>query len=328
VPTGIAEYFLPNNLTFTQSLQTAFEQQGQPFPQEARSLGLLYRPLILAQANARFLNRSYDLDTELVLAALVSNPDRRGVVRWENYPSAALPPEFLEDHPAPEARFSSLELPLSDAKIVRTMERDFTDWAFREARLTVRANEQLKVFAGPDTSQADFRKACSQAAREGRDEEAEKVEVAYNTKIERLQERLEREQRELDQDESDLSSRKWEEMGTHAENLFGLFGKRRRSLSTSLTKRRMTSKASADVKESRETIKALQAEIAELEQEKAQALEEVNRKWSEIADDEKEITVSALKKDVLLEQFGVAWAPYYLAQAGEQTLELPGYQMG
>jgi hypothetical protein len=308
-------------------LQAAFEGQGKPFPQEASSLGLLYRPVILAQANVRFLNRSYDLDTELALSALVPDPDRRGVVRWEDYPCPKVAPDLVEDRPALEARFAALELPFNDAKLIRAMERDFTDWAYREGKVTVRANEQLKVFAGPDTSQADFRKACSDAAREGRDEEAKKVEAAYAAKIGRLQERIEREQRELDQDESELSSRKWEEMGTHAETLLGLFGKRRRSLSTSLSKRRMTSKASADVKESKEVIKDLQAEVAALEQEKAQALEQINRKWSEIADDEKEITVSALKKDVLVEQFGVAWTPHYTAQVGDETLELPGYRL-
>jgi predicted nuclease with TOPRIM domain len=87
----------------------------------------------------------------------------------------------------------------------------------------------------------------------------------------------------------------------------------------------MTSQASADVQESKEAIKDLQAQMAELEQERDQALEEVNRKWSEIADDEEEISVTPLKKDVLLDIFAVAWMPYYLVQVEEETMEIPGY---
>ena len=61
-----------------------------------------------------------------------------------------------------------------------------------------------------------------------------------------------------------------EEMGTHAENIIGLFGGRRssRRLSSSLSKRRMTEKAKADVEESHDVIAELKKEIASLEKEK------------------------------------------------------------
>jgi len=325
VPSGISEIFLPNSLTFTQSLQMAGKAQGKPYPQEAHSSGLLYRPAILAQANVRFLNRKYNLDTEMLLASMVPDPDPRGVVRWENYPAQSVASTTLDDRPIPEARFAALDPPLNDTKILSSLQRDFEDWAYREAKATVRANEKLEVYAGPDVSQADFRKQCSEAARAGRDEEAKKVEATYDSKIKSLQEKLQREQRELEQDEAELSDRKLEEFSTHAETLLGLFGKRKRRLSSSLSKRRMTSQAGADVKESKEAIQDFQAQITELAQERAQALEEVNRKWSEIADDEQEITVTPMKKDVLLDIFGVAWVPYYIVQVGEETLELPGY---
>ncbi len=140
VPAGISECFLPNSLTFTQALQRACEAQGKPYPQEARSAGLLYRPVILAQANVRFLNRKYNLDTELLLCSLVPDPDRRGAVRWEDYPARSVPASSLDERPAPEARFAALDPPLNDAKILSALQRDFEDWAYREAKAIVRAN--------------------------------------------------------------------------------------------------------------------------------------------------------------------------------------------
>jgi hypothetical protein len=38
-----------------------------------------------------------------------------------------------------------------------------------------------------------------------------------------------------------------------------------------------------------------------------------------------EITVTPLKKDVLLDLFGVAWAPYHVVKIGQEVLELAGY---
>ncbi len=250
IPSGVMEYFLPNTLSFTQAFKTA----GQPFPPEAQSLGLLYRPVLLAQADIRFLDRKYNLDYELLLAALVPDPDRRGSVRWEDYQSEPVAPQSLDSAPDPRARFASLEAPLNDPKTLTSLRRDFEDYAYRNAQVVVRANEKLGIYAGPQVSQAEFRKQCSDAAREGRDTELEKVEKSIQTKLDRIQDRLEREQRELREDESEYSQRKLEEFGTHAENILGLFGGRKRRLTTSLSKRRMTEQAKSDIEESKDAI--------------------------------------------------------------------------
>ena len=323
LPAGVEEYFLPNNLTLTQ----AFKVAGRTYPQGAVSLGLLYRPALLAQANIRFLNRKYNLDHELSRAALVGEPDRRGVVRWEDYLVSAIDPAALDRSADPQARFASLEAPLSEAKIILSLQSDFVDWAYRKSGVTVRANEALQVYAGPEVARADFLKMCSEAAQKGMQAEADKVEDSFDQKIKRLEERLRREERELDEDESELSQRKMEELGTHAENIFGLFSRRRssRRLSSSLSKRRLTTKAKADVEESLAVIADLKKEIAALEKDKAAALEEINARWRQVAEEVSEIEIAPLKKDVLVDLFGVAWVPQHVVQLGQETVELPGY---
>ena len=146
-------------------------------------------------------------------------------------------------------------------RILAALEKDFIDWAFRTIQIQVRANETLKVYSGPEVSQAEFRTLCSNAARAGREAEAVKVEAAFEKKLAALQDRLSREERELSQDEAEHSQRKMEEMGSAAETLLGLFGGRRssRRLSSSLSKRRMTVQARADVKEFQDTIADLKA---------------------------------------------------------------------
>ncbi|HSF81423.1 MAG TPA: DUF87 domain-containing protein [Anaerolineales bacterium] len=323
VPSGVAEYFLPNNLTLTQ----AFKVAGRTYPQGAASLGLLYRPALLAQADIRFLNRKYNLDYEVRRAALVGEPDRRGVVRWEDYLVAEIDPASLDRSADPRARFATLEAPLSDAKVINSLQSDFQDWAYRKTEVSVRANEALKVYAGPEVARADFLKMCAEATHQGMQAEVEKVESSFDQKLKRLEERLGREERELAEDESDLSQRKMEELGTHAENIFGLFSKRRssRRLSSSLSKRRMTEKAKADVEESLEAIADMKKELAALEKEKALALDEINEKWRRVAEEVTEITIAPLKKDVLVDLFGVAWVPFHVVQLGQETVELPGF---
>lgn len=321
VPSGIEEYFLPNILTLSQAAKTA----RLSLPRDAKRLGLLYRPVLLAQADVRFLQRKYDLDHEMLLTVLVIEPDRRGAVRWEDFPASPVDPRKLDREPAPESVFASLDPPLSDGKILRSLKTDFHDWVYRTVEVTVRANETLKVYAGPEVSQAEFRKLCAEAAREKRDTEVNKNEASFGKKIDRLTDRLAREERELREDKTELAQRKMEEMGTHAENVLSLFSKRRRSITTSLSKRRMTEKAKADVEESIEAIEEFKKDIAELEKEIVEALEEVNHKWSEIGDDISEIPITPYKKDVLVDLFGVAWTPYHLVEVEGRQIELPGY---
>lgn len=323
VPMGVREYFLPNNITFTE----AFQNAGRAYPQEAFSQGLIYRPVLLAQASIRFLNRKFNLDTELKRTVTATLPDRRGLVKWDNFLVEPVDPDRLDSSPAPQSRFAPLDGALSDTKEMTALQRDFIDWAFRTGQVTVYANEQLKVYGGPPTSEGDFRTMCSEAARDQRDAEINKVETLYDKKLEAIQLKLTKEERELDSDKSELSQRKIEEMGTAAENVFGLFSGRRssRRLSSSLTKRRLTSQAKADVEESVDSIAEMKKQIAALDKEKQAALQQVNDRWGDAANQISTMKVDALKRDVLLELFGVGWFPYHVVKSGDQTFELPGY---
>jgi len=321
VPGGVAEYFLPNNLSFSE----AFEAEGGSIPEGAQSLGLIYKPALLAQARVRYLNRKYNLDYEVETTAQTSVPDRRGVMRWEDVITGSIDQDSLDDKPDPRARFGPLEAPLSDAKTMSAMEKDFRDWIYHNSSVTVRANKELDIYTGPQVSRAEFRKACAQAAREGQEAELEKVSDKFEKKVDTIVSRLKREQRELEEDKSDLSQRKMEEYGTHAETALSLFSRRKKSLSRSLSKRRMTEKAEADVKESIQAIEEYERQITDLEAEKGEALQEVNDRWEEIASQVTEISVTPYKKDILVEAFGVAWFPYYVAQVGDEMLEVAGF---
>jgi hypothetical protein len=321
VPTGIEEYFLPNNLTISQAAKSI----NRSLPVNAKTRGLLYRPVLLAQAEIRFMQRKYNLDHERTETALVLEADRRGTARWEDWLTEKIDPQTLDRGVAPQASFDTLEAPFTDGRTLRALKTDFVDWAYRNAEVNVRTNKKLKVYAGPEISQSEFRRMCVEAARSLRNAEMDKVEASYERKLDRIEDRLRREERELRQDEADLAQRRMEEYGTHAENVLSLFSRRSRRLSTSLSKRRMTERAEADVEESQEAITDFKEQIADMEKELKRAVEDVQRKWAEIADDMAEIPVRPYKKDILVDLFGVAWFPYHIVEADGHTLELPGF---
>ncbi|MCB2178444.1 DUF87 domain-containing protein [bacterium] len=321
VPAGIAEYFLPNNLTMPE----AFKAAGKPIPAQALGQGIRYKPVLLVQADIRYLQRKYNLDYEEKRTALVTDPDPRGMVRWEEYLASPVDPRQLEDTPFNGARFDVLEAPFTDSRTFKAFESDFVDWVYRRTEVTVYANEALKLYAGPETSEGAFRKLASDQARKNLEEERQETKVKFDKKLDALQKKLNHEKRELEDDRAEHSQRKMEELSTHFENLFGGKAYGRRRISSSLSKRRMTQKAKADMEESLDMIEEIEEDIEQLTAEAEDAIDELEEKWAQIARQITEIPVAPYKKDILVEVFGVAWMPYHLVEVDKEIIELPGY---
>ncbi len=295
-------------------------------PSQAMIQGVMYRPSLLASAQVRILDRKYGVDTETTRAALVNSLDRRGIVRWDEFGYAGPSLDKVETMPVAGARFGTVDSPLNDTKLMTALQKDFTDWAFRNSSVTARANTALKVYGGPDVSQAEFMKACADTARDACDTEIAKKTAAIEKKIKSLEDKLFREERELQQDQADLQNRNIETGLSGAEAVAGMLGLgRKKSLSTSVSKFRMAQNAKEDVRESEETIVQLKKDLAILERQREETASEIKDRWGRVVNESTEVTINPKKTDVYVNIFGVAWMPYYIIQAGNETVELPAF---
>ena len=322
IPPTIREYFLPQNL----SLPEAFKAANQPAPSEAMIESIVYKPALLASAQIRILDRKLGVDSEIARTAVVASPEKRGAVRWEDYAATGKPMDNVDTSPAPSTKFGTVDAPLNDAKLMTALQKDFTDWVFRNSSVTARANQALKVFAGPDVTQAEFMTACSDAARALRDAELEKKTSAIDKKIKTLEDKIYREERELRQDQEDARNRNIEAGLNGVEAVAGLFGLgRKKSLSTPVSKFRMAKNAKEDVRESEEAIQQFKNDIDDLQRQREQIEAEITERWGRAASESTEVTVNPKKTDVYVNLFGVGWMPYYLVNSGGGLLELPAF---
>jgi hypothetical protein len=322
VPPDLAEYYVPQ----THSLPEAFAAAGESMPAEAVIRYVLYRPALLFSAKIHFLDRRMGVDTTITRAGLIKDPPRGGAVRWEDFAANNEWLEKLDTSPTPGALFGDIDAPLNEAKRMNALHKDFTDWAYRASAVKARVNQALKVFAGPDISQADFMKACADAARDARDNELGKATAVLDRKIKTLEDKLAREDRELQQDQTQLNQRKTEELGNALEMGASLFGLgRKKSISTQLTKRRLTEQAKGNVEESVQVIAQYKKDLADLMQQREQISQEISDRWGQVVNDVREVDVTPKKADIYVNMFGVAWLPYYFVQYDGQTVELPAF---
>jgi hypothetical protein len=322
IPAGVSEYFLPVNYSLTE----AFKQAAEAVPVDARLDAVLYRPTILACARVRFVDRRYGIDHEIVRDALVDTLDKRGVVRWEDCPYNGPSMEKLENQPAPQARFITPDAPFGDAKLLTALQKDFSDWVYRTTQIKARANQALKIVAGPDTSPAEFRTLCSDAARQARDAEIAKQTTVIDRQLAGLQDKLARKERDYNQNQIEYENRRREETGNMLELGAGILGiGRKKTITSQFSKSRLSQQAKADVDESQDIIKELKQQINDLEQKRQQVVQAANERWSAAVNQVSEIPIMPKKSDVYVQVFGVAWQPFYIISGAGEVYELPAF---
>ena len=149
----------------------------------------------------------------------------------------------------------------------------------------------------------------------------DKLRRKSRTKLDRLETKLEKERRELEEDRADYKGRKSEELllaGDSIIRLLGLFGSRRSSaLSSAARKRRMTTSAKADIEESVEEIERLEEDIRDLEKEVREEAETIAEKWESIIEEESMLQLKPRRTDVQIVLVAPAWSPVYHFQQGD-----------
>lgn len=311
---GAEEYFFPTNVDSTKIAGA---------PGDAVQ-GIVYRPALLAQAEVRYYNRRYNLDTSRHPAAVVYQVSG-SQIRWDEA-AAAVDPAGLQRQPLPQAQFAPLPAWLGDERRLKDWQRDFEEWVYRSGTIQVRVNEPLKIYAGPEISQAEFREMCSDAARENFEAEAQKLQVSYAKKLEALRLKVSRQELEVKEKEKEVEQRRLEMMGTGGELLLSMFTRRRRSVSSTISKNRLLQKAQSDLEQARQLLTSLQKQLEALQGEQKQAIEAAKERWAQAANQVDEVPLSPTKKDIFIERFGVVWVPYYLVGRGAQRSEMPAYQ--
>ena len=321
VASGTAEYFIPVELGMSEaaevlniSLATALQPDG-----------ILYRPQLLAQAEVRYLAARYNFEYQRPVTAVVGEL-AGSPVTWENYAWKAYRPAGLQNQPLPQARFAALPGWLADGRKISALQKDFLDWVYRTGTLHLKANPTLKVFGGPQLSAAEFREQCSRAAHSAFEAEAAKIKADSDQKLTALRQKITRQEAEEKQQVDEVNQRREEELGAGGEFVLGLFTKRKRSLSTSLTKRRLAEQAKDDLDQVRQQLATLRDQLQALVLVQQNMTQEAQTRWAKTVDDVSEVPLAPQKKDIYLELFGVAWMPYYLLKVGGEMQEAPAFK--
>jgi len=319
VPGAINEFFMANNLGVSEAAALA------KLPANLQAKGVVYRAALLAQAEVRVAARQYNMDYSQKRAAIVEDPGS-GLTAWENFTGAPVSSQNLQNQPQPNASFHLLPNFLSQEKRVNELQKDFLDWVYRNGTIKVKANQALKVFAGPETTAEEFQQRCRDAMKSLLQADLDKVSQKYDAKIQALQRKIDTQELDVKNAERRVSNRTMETIATGGSALLGMFTGRKRSLSSSVTKVRMTSEAKDRLNLEKQTLEQYTQQLEALKKDLATEMDAVKARWEGAASQVSEITLNPTKSNIFTDIFGVVWLPYYIVESGGQTLEIPAFQ--
>ncbi len=327
LPSSIPQYFLPVNVSLEWSIRRAEEERGTTIVYQVRQL--VYEPALLGLATMYFTHIPSGLSEKKTVGRLIY-PRKGDVVDWSEG-EVAIAKEALSARPAQEALFADPPQELNDVRRLKSLETEFVNYLYHSVSLTLLHNPRLNLYSKPDETAKGFQRRCRVEASERRDMEVDELKTQYQKKLEQVESRKRREERELAQDEAEYEARKREEMLSAGESVLGfLTGHHyRRAISTASRKRRLTQQAKADVEESLEAIEDFEAQMQDLREELEEKITEVTARWAATIDVVEQVEVRAKKADITVDAFGLAWVPYwrvtYEEEGAPRQLSLPAY---
>lgn len=315
---SVAQAYLPVDMSRSRAVKVVADDIGRDIT--VKSVQMIYEPGMLAAASVRFVDtkRRIDEKQEFVLVSPVSG-GALARIDWERAENLPLTFAALERSPASAETaegpfFASVPEEINTERELRAIASDLANWLYTNKQLSITIHPSLGIHQQPDESDRAFTIRLQDAARQQRDAEVDKLKSKYRTQLERLRERLKRSEKDLAQDQEELSSRKTQELVNIGESVLSFFLGRRssRTLSSVVSKRGMTSKAKGEIERTQQEIAELQAEITDLEKELEIAADEITHKWADILDDLTKEEVKPRRTDIDVMLTAVGWMPSWL----------------
>ncbi len=324
--------YLPMNLTISEALR----QAEQAMPAEASNPSYYYQPALLGQVTVYFANRTYNLDLQKKVTVAIPKLEGRGLVRWQDYQAEAVDISTLECQPVPGASFGELVYPFDDEKNIQALEKDFAEWIYRSEGIKLYTHDKLKLTSNPGESREEFISRLEAVHSSASQADVDKIKTKYAKQRETIETRKMKEELELERDKTTLSQRRAEEAGSWLSTasktilgrggIIGKLSKGSGSLNTSMTKRRMTSTAKANVEESVQMIALYEQQLKDLDEKMKAEIVGLQSAAADPSEMVREITITPQKKDIVVEFFGLGWIPHYAFKTGGDWTLISAYR--
>lgn len=286
---------------------------------------ITYRPAVLgyARISLRDTKKGLSLDQDRIGTTPIT--DAVLPVDWEQAEELKMDVNDLESSGIINARFADLPSAASDLKSYAAWNREFANWIYRTTQITLLQSPSLKMVAGPEETERDFRIRMQQQARELRDVELEKLKRQYAIKIKSLEEKIRKSELAVDREKEQARQQTSQTAISFGATLLSAFlGKKKISASsvgkatTAMRGASRIMKEKGDINRSQETVEAYKQQLKDLEDALRADADVLSEKYDPMNQELAQTTLQPAKKDIVVRTFGLVWLPWRNLATGSE----------
>jgi len=279
--------------------------------------GLTYYPGVVARLDVHYTSARYGIDTQTEFSLAAHIEEGPVALDWEAAIGITLDPADLESEPLAGARYAELPPAGRKKSAYRKWEKDLVRWVRQNRPMELFRSKRFKLTSEPGETEGQFRARLAQAMREKKDLAAGKLRKKYGRRFETLKNRLLRAEQAIAREEEQARTKQMDTVISFGTAILGAFLGRKavsaRSASrmgTALKSAGRAQKEKMDVARARETAEAVRRQMAEMEAQLQEELNQLEFSLDPAAEELDRIPVRAKSTDIAVEIFAFAWLPY------------------
>jgi hypothetical protein len=279
--------------------------------------------MVLGAATVRFVDAKLGVDEARPVALLAPFGDGAVAVDWDAAVPLGLDVAELEREPEADAAFAPPPPAAGKGRSYEGWRRELTGWLYGRERLELFRHPASKAVSRPGEPERDFRIRLSVDLRGARDVRAEALRKKYAPKRAALDERLRRARQAHAREQEQVSQQGVQAAISIGATLLGAFLGRKAASAGSVGRATTAARSASrvlkerqDVGRSAETVQAIEAQIAELDQQFEAEAGAGAAGADAVAEPLETVAVKPKKANVTVTACALGWAPFWQGGAG------------
>ncbi len=277
---------------------------------------IVYKPSVIGIADVLYNNTRHGVTVTQSYTMLTPIHDGPVAVDWSESKKIDLALREIESVPLDDIAFSNYPPAASETKNYETWKRLFTQFIRTNISLKLMYCPGLKTISEFGEEEREFRIRLQHLAHEKRDDDLEAMKMKYASKIQTLENRLQKAEQTVEKQSTKASQKKMDAVVSAGSAIFGAFFGRKSISATSMsrigTAVKSTSRAlksGEGIDQAQELLESINLQLEELQTELEGQLTEINAKYDVLKEELEEIDIRAISENITVHFVGLAWEP-------------------
>lgn len=284
---------------------------------------VVYYPKLIGAATVPYQSARYKINSERNIVCLTEFDDGPVGIDWSESEPAEVAVTDLDKKGRDGAEYAPLPALASKATSYTKWERNFKRWVRTDCALTVFYSPTYKLVSEPEETEGAFRVRLQQAAHEVRDINVGKLRTRYESKLNTLENRLQRARQKVATESEQSSQSKLDTAVSFGTAILGAFLGRGRSRTTgvggAIKKAGRMQKQSADVERAEAIAKSVQEDIDALNLSFDEDVAKLEETFDAQNESLEERVIRAKSTDIQIQVVSLAWAPVIRSSDGSSV---------